>query len=92
MLVQCAWGAARKKGTYTQVQFLRLKARRGPMKAIVAVAATLLTAAYHMLRDGVPYHDLGPDHFVERDRDRAANHLARRIRDLGYEVDIKRAV
>jgi transposase len=91
VLVQCAWGAARTKRTYTQVQFLRLKARRGPMKAVVAVAATILTAAYYILRDGVSYRELGPDHFVERDRTRVAQRLARRIRELGYEVTIKQA-
>lgn len=91
VLVQCAWGAARTKRTYTQAQFLRLKARRGPMKAVVAVAATILTAAYYILRDGVSYRELGPDHFVERDRTRVAERLARRIRELGYEVTIKQA-
>jgi hypothetical protein len=49
VLVQGAWGAARAKGTYYQAQFFRLKARRGPKKAAIAVAASLLTAAYHML-------------------------------------------
>ena len=91
VLVQCAWAASRKKGTYTQAQFLRLRARRGPMKAVVAVAATILTAAYHILRHGVDYHDLGPDHFVERDRSRTVERLARRIRDLGYEITLKEA-
>jgi transposase len=91
VLVQCAWAAARTKRTYTQAQFLRLKARRGPMKAVVAVAATILTAAYYILRDGVSYRELGPDHFVERDRTRVAERLARRIRELGYEVTIKQA-
>lgn len=89
--VQCAWGAARTRRTYTQAQFLRLKARRGPMKAVVAVAATILTAVYSILRDGVSNRELGPDHFVERDRTRVAERLARRIRDLGYEVTIKQA-
>lgn len=91
LLVQCAWGGVRSKRTYTQAQFLRLKARRGPMKAVVAVAATILTAAYYILRDGVSYRELGPDHFVERDRTRVAQRLARRIRELGYEVTIKQA-
>jgi transposase len=91
VLVQCAWGAARTKRTYTQAQFLRLKARRGPMKAIVAVAATILTAAYYMLRDRVSYRELGPDHFVQRDRTRVAERLARRIRELGYDVTLKQA-
>ena len=49
-LVQCAWAAARTKGTYLQAQYHRLRTRRGPKKAIGAVAASLLTAAYHMLK------------------------------------------
>lgn len=91
VLVQCAWSAARSKHTYTQAQFFRLKARRGPMKAVVAVAATILTSAYYILRDGVSYHDLGADYFVQRDRTRVAERLAKRIRELGYEVTIQQA-
>ncbi len=91
VLVQCAWGAARTKHTYAQAQFLRLKARRGPMKAVVAVAATTLAAAYYILRDGVDYRELGPDHFLRRDRSRVAQRLARRIRELGYAVTIQPA-
>lgn len=91
VLVQCAWAAARTKNTYLQAQFLRLKARRGPKKAVVAVAASILTSAYHMLRDGLDYHDLGPAHLARRDSARVAARLARRIRELGYEVDIRAA-
>jgi len=91
VLVQCAWGAGRAKNTYLQTQFLRLKARRGPKKAAVAVAASILTAAYHMLRDGVDYHDLGPAHLSRRDSSRVAARLARRIRELGYQVEIRPA-
>jgi len=91
VLVQCAWAAARTKGTYLQSQFLRIKARGGPKKAAVAVAASILTAVYHMLRDGQDYQDLGPAHFSRRDSDRVAARLARRIRELGYEVDIRAA-
>ena len=57
MLVQCAWAAIRKKGSYYQAQFLRLRHRRGPQKAICAVAASILTAIYHMLKDGTEHHD-----------------------------------
>ena len=60
-LVQCAWSASRKKASYPQAQFHRLRARRGAKKAVCAVAASILTAAYHMLRDGTLYQDLGPD-------------------------------
>ncbi len=61
------------------------------MKAVVAVAATILTAAYYVVRDGVSYHELGADDFVERDRTSVAERLARLIRELCYEVTIKQA-
>jgi transposase len=50
-LVQVAWVAARTRNTYLRAQFLRLKSRRGPKKAILAVAASILTAAYYILKD-----------------------------------------
>jgi transposase len=85
-LVQCAWSAARSHGTYLRAQFLRLKSRRGPKKAILAVAASMLTAAYHMLRKDVLYKDLGPDYFESKDKERRAKRLLRRLKDLGVHV------
>ena len=41
---------------------------RGAKKAIIAVAASMLTAAYHMLRTGAVYDDLGERYFDARDR------------------------
>ena len=90
-LVQTAWAAVRKKDTYLQAQFLRIKARRGPLKAILAVAASMLTAAYHMLRDNVPYRELGPRHFDVLDRARRARRLIQHLQRLGLEVEIKPA-
>ena len=90
-LVQAPWAAARTKDSYLHAQFLRLKGRRGPKKAILAVAASMLTSAYHMLRDAVDYRDLGPNHFDAVDRERSAARLVRRLRSLGYEVDLKAA-
>jgi transposase len=91
VLVQCAWAAARSRHTYLQAQFLRLKSRRGAKKAAVAVAASILTAAYHVLRDGVEYRDLGRDYFDRRDSARLAQRLTRRLRELGYDVQIQKA-
>jgi transposase len=91
VLVQCAWGAARKKNSYFQAQFLRLKARRGAKKAAIAVAASILTTVYHMVRDGTFYRDLGPEYFTRRDPAKAAARLANRIRNLGYQVEIRAA-
>ena len=91
VLVQCAWAATRSKTNYLHAQFLRLRARRGPKKAILAVAASILTAAYYLQRDQVPYRDLGPLYFTRLDQDRTAQPLARRIQELGYEVQIRKA-
>jgi len=83
-LVQCAWAGSRKKDSYLQAQFQRLRHRRGPKKAICAVAASILTAAYHMLRDGTFYQDLGAKHFHRASPDEQANRLARQIAKLGF--------
>lgn len=89
VLVQSAWAAARKKNSYLQAQFLRIKARRGAKKAAVAVAASILTIVYHMLRDGTCYQDLGPEYFGRRNSAKIAARLANRIRNLGFHVDIR---
>lgn len=87
-LIQCAWAAVRKKGSYLQALFHRLRARRGAKKAIGAVAASILTAAYHMLKDGTPYHDLGPNHFDRRGKHARAKLLLARLQNLGYSVHL----
>jgi transposase len=88
-LVTAAWAAVSKKDSYLRAQFLRIKARRGAKKAILAVAASMLTAAYHMLRDGVVYEDLGADHFDRRDKSKVISRLVKRLNDLGCEVEVR---
>ena len=90
-LINAAWAATRKKDSYLRAQFLRIKSRRGAKKAILAVASSMLTAAYFMLRDGVEYHDLGPRHFEQRDKEQLAKRLLQRLRDLGVAVEVKAA-
>ena len=90
-LVQVAWVAARTRNTYLRAQFLRLKSRRGPKKAILAVAASILTAAYHILKAEVTYHDLGADYFERRDKAHITRRLIRRLEQLGLSVEVKSA-
>jgi transposase len=87
-LVTAAWAAVRTKDSYLQAQFHRLRARRGAKKAILAVASSMLTAAYHMLKNGVHYQDLGACHFTRRDREKIILRLVRRINDLGCQVQV----
>jgi len=91
IMVQAGWAASHAKGTYTSAQFRRIASRRGTKKAVVAVAASILTAIYHMLKNHVPYHDLGPDFFDRRDTQRVANRLVHRLEELGFKVDLKAA-
>jgi transposase len=70
LLVQVAWAASRKRQSYFRALFTRLTARRGPRKAIVAVAAAVLTAVYWMLTRAVAFKDLGADHFDRIQRPR----------------------
>ena len=90
-LINAAWAATRKKDSYLRAQFLRIKSRRGAKQAILAVASSMLTAAYFMLRDGVEYHDLGAHHFEQRDKEQLAKRLIQRLRDLGVAVEVKAA-
>jgi transposase len=90
VLVQAAWAAAKKRDSYHRAQYLRLKARRGPKKAVLAVAASMLTAAYHMLKYGLEYRDLGPLHFERNKKVQIAN-LLRRLKGLGVEVTVRPA-
>jgi transposase len=87
-LIQCAWAASRKKNSYLQAQYLRIRSRRGAKKAIGAVAASMLTAAYHMLKDGTLYQDLGANHFDNRAKEKHVLRLVNRLQNLGFDVQI----
>ena len=87
-LVQCAWAASRVKGSYLQAQYLRIRSRRGPKKAIGAVAASILTAAYHMLKSWTLHQDLGANHFDHRNKGKQALRLVNRLQSLGFTVQI----
>jgi len=91
ILVQSAWAATKCKDSYLRAQFLRIKSRRGPKKAIMAVTASMLTAIYFMLRDGVAYRDLGADHFDRHDKSKTITRLVRKLKTLGCDVEVKQA-
>ena len=88
-MIQAAWAASRKKDSYPQALYHRLRSRRGARKAVVAVAASLLTSIYFMVQRQEDYADLGPAHFDQRQRDRVARRLIRRLEDLGLHVETK---
>jgi len=88
-LVQCATSAVKKKDSYYKAQYQRLKSRRGPQKAICAVAASMLTTIYHMLKNGTHFQDLGANHFDRRPTEAKANHLVAQLNKLGFTVQLQ---
>ncbi len=78
----------RVKDGYFGAQFRRLARRRGEKRAAVAVAHSLLTVVYHVLKQGVRYEELGADDFDHLDPGRAARYHVRRLAALGYDVQL----
>jgi transposase len=89
ILVQAAHAAGRTRDNYLAAQYRRLAARRGRKRAGVAVAHSILVIAYHMLRDGTPYRDLGGDYFDKRNHDRLQRSLVKRLEQLGLRVTLE---
>ena len=88
-LIESAKAAARTKGSYFSAQYSRIARRRGPNKATVAVANSILAVAWHLLTNGALYHDPGAGYFDQRnDPAREAKRLQRRIESLGFEVTL----
>lgn len=89
-LVEAAHAAARTKHTYLAAQYQRIKRRRGSKKAAVAVGHTILVAAFHILRDDVPFADLGADYFELRQNKTAhVRRLVRQLENLGQRVTLE---
>jgi transposase len=87
-LVQAAWAATRTKGSHLRVLYLRLKGKRGPKKAIVAVAAEMMRSAWYMLTRDEPYKDIGDGYVDEAQKARVAQRLVRKLKKLGYAVEL----
>jgi transposase len=85
-LVTAAVCASRKSGSYLRDKYFRIRARRGPLRAAVAVAHKILIAAFHMLANGTEFKDLGAGHLDHARRNQTTKSLVRRLNRLGYKV------
>jgi transposase len=89
-LIEAANAAVRSKNTYLRAQYEQVKRRRGHKKAIVAVAHSILIASYHILKDDVPYQELGGDYFARRaDPVRITKRLVAQLERLGHTVALQ---
>lgn len=91
-LTESAKAVVRTKGTYLSARYHRIKSRRGHAKATIATAHKILTAAYHVLQQRVPYHELGEEFFYRRDTEateRYRRRLIHQLERLGHKVTLE---
>ncbi len=85
-LVDCSWGATRKKNSRFKARYYSIKARRGSKRAAVAIAHTLLLTVFAVLKTGQPYQEPTPRPMSEAQRLHKAQRLCRQLQELGYDV------
>ena len=90
-LVICAQGASRAKGSFFSAQYSRLMIRRGKNRAKMAVAHSLLIAIYYIIRDRVPFHDLGEDYYNRFNTESKIKMYIRKLEDLGVSINVEAA-
>jgi transposase len=87
-LTEAAWAASHTR-SYLGAQYHRFARRRGKKKAVVAVGHSILVIAYHILKDGTTYHELGQDYFDKRETARIQERLIARLQTLGLRVTVE---
>jgi len=91
-LIEAARAAVRTKGSYFGAQYRQIARRRGPNKAAVAVAHSLIELVWHLLSTAEVYQDLGDDYFTNRqDPERRARRLVAQLEELGFKVTLEEA-
>lgn len=85
-LVESAWAAARARRSHLSAQYRRISRRRGSKRAALAIAHRLLVIAYHVIRDEVPFADLGADYFDRLNAAKAKRYHLKRLTELGCDV------
>jgi transposase len=89
-LTEAAKAAARTKGTYLAAHHAQLRGRRGEAKAIGATRHDILVAYFHIVRDQVPFRELGADWQRKRySVEHRARRLQRQLEALGYRVSVE---
>lgn len=91
-LTQPAWAASHTKKTYLSAQYHRIASRKGRKKAIVAVAHSILIIAYHLIKNGQTYQDLGFDYFDRRNSATTARRMVHKLEQLGYKVNLENPI
>lgn len=88
-ICEAAWGASRTKKSYFHAEYKRIQARRGPERALLAVAHSMIIVGYYLVKNHLRFQDLGADFFDRRNRERAKCRAVKRLASLGYKVTLE---
>lgn len=92
VLVEAARAAAHTKDTYLSAQYHRIAARRGANRAAVAVAHSILTIVYYLLKRKERYNELGVNYYEERKKEAIVKQSIKKLEALGLKVTVENAV
>ena len=85
-LVECAWGATRKKDGFLKRKYESLVGRRGKKKALVAVGHKIIVAVYHVISKKEAYKE--PKlHDSPKNQDKKIRNYVNRLKELGVDTD-----
>jgi len=87
-LVECAHSAIRHKDSYFYAKYLRLSARRGGKRALVAIAHSMALAIYHILLNKEHFLDLGSDYFNTIYAEKIKKRNIQSLEKLGFSVSL----
>lgn len=88
-LIEAALAVSRTKATYLSALYHRIARRRGKKKAAVAVSHAILVMVYHMLKNHIPYQDLGANYFDLLNAAYIKKHFVHRLQGLGFKVTLE---
>jgi len=91
-ICEAAWGASRTKKSYFHAQYARICARRGPKRALMAVAHSMIVVGFYLVKYNLKFRDLGADFFDQRNREHATRRAVKRLNALGYRVHLEQTV
>jgi len=86
VMIEIAWAAIKKKGSYYKDKYYRLKARRGAKKAIVAIAHRILKAIYYIIKNGEVFKDLGENYLLNKNKGKKLSQIRKQAKVLGFEL------
>lgn len=88
-LIECSKSATHQKNTYFYAQYNRISSRRGKNRAAIAIAHAMLTIIYNILKNNLPYYELGSDFFEQQRKNQIVQKSIKRLKDLGYSITVE---